>query len=72
MDVGGVVSDRFKLLVGQLGDYPHAELKSMPKLKKCGTRMIKLGCDSCGYIVRTTQKWIDLGTPTCTCGGMFK
>ena len=36
---------------------------------KQGTRMIKLtaaGC--CGYTVRTTQKWLELGNPQCPHG----
>jgi len=32
------------------------------------TRMLKVECPADGYIVRTTQKWIDLGLPTCPCG----
>ena len=32
------------------------------------TRMLKLECPDDGYIVRTTQKWIDVGLPTCPCG----
>ena len=36
---------------------------------KQGTRMLKLECADCGYTVRTTAKWLDMGTPTCCCGG---
>jgi hypothetical protein len=32
------------------------------------TRMRKVVCPSCGYTVRTTQKWICRGLPTCCCG----
>lgn len=34
---------------------------------KAGTRLLKLEC-KCGYTVRTTQKWIEVGMPTCPCG----
>jgi hypothetical protein len=34
--------------------------------------MLKLECEDCGYVVRTTQKWIEMGSPTCYCGGHFK
>jgi hypothetical protein len=36
--------------------------------KKQGTRMIKCECATCGYSVRTSQKWIDVGNPVCPCG----
>lgn len=36
--------------------------------KQRGSRMRKLACPSCGYLVRTTQKWIEVGYPTCPCG----
>lgn len=39
--------------------------------KKQSTRMLKLECTSCGYTVRTTQKWLDMGVPSCCCGGNF-
>lgn len=29
---------------------------------------LKLLCPSCGYLVKTSQKWLDIGTPTCVCG----
>lgn len=37
--------------------------------KKQSTRMVKVVCMDCGYTLRTTQKWIDVGLPTCCCGG---
>lgn len=35
---------------------------------KQGTRMIKLVAPDCGYAVRTTRKWIELGVPSCPHG----
>jgi hypothetical protein len=35
---------------------------------KQGTRMIKLVAPDCGYQVRTTRKWIELGAPMCPHG----
>lgn len=32
-------------------------------------RMLKIECNKCGYVVRTTQKWVDAGAPACSCGG---
>jgi len=40
--------------------------------KKQPTRLLKLECDSCGMIVRTTAKWVEqTGCPACACGGKF-
>jgi hypothetical protein len=36
-----------------------------------GGRLLKLECGGCGYVIRSTQKWIDTGTPTCACGDEF-
>lgn len=44
-----------------------ARLSGGPK-KKAGSRLIKCACPSCGYTVRTTQKWIEAGLPICPCG----
>jgi hypothetical protein len=35
---------------------------------KAGTRMLKCQCPKCGYVVRTTAKWLAVGVPTCPCG----
>lgn len=32
------------------------------------TRMIKVECPCCGYVVRTTQKWLAVGNPSCPSG----
>lgn len=55
-----------------LGVYPHKKMTRMNKTKQ-STRMIKLTCDGCGMVVRSTRKWIDeVGTPACACGGNFE
>lgn len=38
------------------------------KASKQGTRLLKIECPECGYVVRTTQKWLDVGLPVCPCG----
>ena len=49
--------------------YPHAKLDARQSgRKKDGTRLLKLECPDCGYTVRTTAKWIEIGYPTCPCG----
>lgn len=63
---GEELKGRLNALIEELGEYPHALLKESGK--KQSTRMIKCECDDCGYIVRTSQKWIDeMGAPICPC-----
>jgi hypothetical protein len=66
---GEQLSSQLLALTGNLGPYPHAELSKSSTTKQ-GTRMIKVSCSDveCGYTLRTTQKWIDVGLPTCCCG----
>ena len=55
-------------IVTLIGDYPHAQLNPALGPKKQATRMIKVQCGSCGYVARTTQKWLaDVGPPLCAC-----
>ncbi|MGQ0628134.1 MAG: hypothetical protein ACT4PL_08555 [Phycisphaerales bacterium] len=35
------------------------------------TRMVKIVCPCCGYLARTTRRWISVGLPTCPCGAML-
>jgi hypothetical protein len=60
-------------ITDKLGPYPHAALKaSEVDKKKQSTRLIKAECPGCGYVIRTTRKWIDeAGLPTCPCGEEF-
>ena len=37
-------------------------------VKRQSTRMLKIECPSCGYVARTTAKWLEVGVPTCCCG----
>jgi hypothetical protein len=53
----------------RLGPYPHSKLTPGVQRKVQTTRMLKLTAeDCCGYIVRTTQKWVDEGMPMCPHG----
>lgn len=64
------LSARLQPVIDGLGTYPHAALRagSQGAHKPQGTRMLKVECMHCGYTVRTTQKWIDQGMPSCPCG----
>jgi hypothetical protein len=62
--VGVAFKSTFGALVESLGDYPHARLNVSSK-KTQGTRMLKACCAECGYTIRLTQKWADVGLPSC-------
>lgn len=64
---GPELAGRLHDLAQQLGAYPHAKLDKLARAKQT-TRMLKLACPDCGYGVRTTQKWIEVGLPRCPCG----
>lgn len=69
---GPELRERLNTLCLALGDYPHAALSLADAPgKKQGTRMLKLECPQCGYVVRTTAKWLDAGLPVCVCGETF-
>jgi hypothetical protein len=57
-----------KKIVEKIGEYPHAALnpKGRPT-KKQTTRLLKCECDACGYNVRVTRKWLEIGAPICPC-----
>lgn len=57
------------LLVKRIGPYP-AGMLSLTARKKQSTRLVKCGCDACGYVARVTRKWIDdVGAPHCPLHG---
>lgn len=62
--------DAYGAIIAALGEYPHAAL-SVSTRKKQATRMLKAACPSCGYTIRLTQKWANVGLPTCCCGDLF-
>jgi len=45
-----------------LGDYPHHKMTITHK--KQTTRQLKLSCTECGFVMRTSQKWMDCIEPT--------
>ncbi len=56
-----------KVIAEKLGPYPHARLNlKMAGEKKQTTRMIKLQCPKCDYVIRTTRKHLEeKGPPLC-------
>lgn len=72
---GPALRDTLSKLASVIGPYPHAELRrgeAADKPKKQSTRMIKVECPDCGYLVRTTRQWLSQGTPTCVCGARMR
>ena len=58
-------------IIGVLPPLTHGAL-DLSSRKKQPTRLVKLECDGCGMIIRTTAKWIEqTGNPDCACGGHF-
>jgi len=64
---GETLRAKLEGIAESLGDYPHAKLTPKKKTPQ-GTRMLKLECPACGWMARTSRKWIDIGLPTCACG----
>ena len=63
---GAALKERIIAWIEILGIYPHATLDASVIGKKQTTRLVKCECSVCGYIVRTTQKWIEqAGAPFC-------
>jgi hypothetical protein len=57
----------------QIGQpYPHGEIRAPTHDRKQSTRMLKLQCPACGYVIRTTRTWLDVGVPVCCCGHGFE
>jgi hypothetical protein len=52
-----------------LGPYPHGTLSGLSKkrTKRDECRLMKCECETCGYVVRTTRKWLAVGAPLCPC-----
>ena len=53
-------------MAAKLGPYPHASLTIQKKEGRKGSRLIKLQCPSCDYIIRATRIHLDeKGPPIC-------
>jgi hypothetical protein len=61
--------ERLNGLLVNLAPYPHAAIDKRGRKKQGCSRFI---CGACGYTIRTTQQWIDIGLPTCACGSEMK
>jgi len=66
--------EEFKCWVKDLGVYPHGRLDlTKAPVKKQTTRMIKMECAECGYVARTSKKWLEeVGPAHCPKHGEMK
>ena len=68
---GDAFKARIEPVLRSVGEFPHAALnfeglRSGPK-PQVG-RLLKAQCGACGYTVRVTRRWLDVGgAPLCPC-----
>jgi hypothetical protein len=64
---GEVMMDKVvRPILVKAGELPHKKLRAYKVAKKQGTRLLKAECNTCGYTVRVTKKWIEeAGAPYC-------
>jgi hypothetical protein len=60
---------RLVALAEELGPFPFAKIVPIKPPKTQTTRMRKCECETCGFLVRLTQKWLDVGRPICPAPG---
>lgn len=67
---GEELQERIEGLIERLGPMPSGAIngRGSDSPAKQTARMMKVQCPDCGCTARMSQKWIDLGLPTCACG----
>lgn len=64
-EAGDKLKIKLKEITDELGEYPHAAIDISGRPKQ-PTRLLKVSCPECGYVIRVTLKWIDeAGYPIC-------
>lgn len=63
---GPELAEELRRLNDRLGKYPHPALVASSLPKPQGTRLLKVSCPECGYVVRVTRQWLDQGAPCCS------
>lgn len=66
--IGPELMPKLIALAEELGPYPHSAIRLGAGRKTQSTRMLKVECPYCGYTVRTTRKWLEVGVPHCPAG----
>lgn len=70
---GEALTKALQDLAEQLGPYPQPAFNpGEGGVKKQSTRLLKALCGRCGYTIRVTAKWVEVGLPTCPCGGVIR
>ncbi len=66
---GPALIQRLNNISEELGPIPQSAIDiGTGPVKKQSTRMIKVECSECGYIARTTRKFLEMiGPPLCAC-----
>ena len=58
------LKERLTKMAKHLGEFDHARVNDAKRPRQT-TRMLKVECPTCGYLVRTTRKMLDIGNPIC-------
>lgn len=64
---GDELKAKLEKIAAELGPYPHEKV-DREGYRPQSTRMLKVVCPDCGYTLRTTRVWLEVGIPTCCCG----
>lgn len=62
---GAAFKEMIAPILKRAGPLPHKKLSAFRTKKKQGTRLLKAYCEECGYTVRVTAKWLEVGAPIC-------
>ena len=68
---GDELREHLNALQREIGPYPHAAM-AISSVSRQKTRMLKIECPACEYRARVSQKWLDVGAPTCPCGTVMR
>jgi hypothetical protein len=66
---GTELTASLRAITARLNPYPHGRLNEPSHVTNPGSRLLKVSCASCGYTVRITRKWLDVGPPLCGVDG---
>ena len=67
------LKERLNAIIAEIGQFPGAALNPTSPTKKQSTRMLKMQCESCGFVARASRSAIEkAGLPTCGCGGTIE
>jgi hypothetical protein len=59
---------RLNAILAGMEAYPHVAMDATKERGSVGSRLRKAACPECGYTIRVTRQWLNVGLPTCPCG----